>query len=158
MQAGTVDVTRVWHFWRCIRHHRQVPGFCNNDRRMSDSFDYDAKFKRPGHYPHLRRIDQEPCPEIAKAILLGASNSWFSVSLSARSIPLATDRLSGKSRPALPFLLGLLLFHCRYLRNSSYSISRDRTVQTLNNKHFQQLISRGRLPKCLQIRTSPSNC
>src|SRR5262249_59057407 len=37
----------------------------------------------------------DPCPaEEAKAILLGASNSWFSVALSALSIPQATDRLA----------------------------------------------------------------
>ncbi|PYT85902.1 MAG: hypothetical protein DMG36_27120, partial [Acidobacteria bacterium] len=67
---------------------------CNSNRRMSDAFDQDAQFKCPGHHPHLRRIDQKPCGEVAKAILLGASNSWFSVSLSALSIPLATDRLT----------------------------------------------------------------
>jgi len=39
-------------------------------------------------------LDADPCPEQAKTILLGASNSWFSVSLSALSIPQATDRLA----------------------------------------------------------------
>jgi hypothetical protein len=67
---------------------------CNSNRRMSDAFDQDAQFKCPGHHPHLRRIDNKPCTEVAKSILLGASNSWFSVSLSALSIPLATDRLA----------------------------------------------------------------
>ena len=67
---------------------------CNSNRRMSDAFDQDAQFKCPGHHPHLRRIDHKPCEEVAKSILLGASNSWFSVSLSALSIPLATDRLA----------------------------------------------------------------
>src|SRR5205823_8391983 len=67
---------------------------CNSNRRMSDAFDQDAQFKCPGHHPHLRRIDHKPCAEVVKSILLGASNSWFSVSLSALSIPLATDRLA----------------------------------------------------------------
>ena len=68
---------------------------CSSDRRMSDAFDQDvAQFKCPGHHPHLRRIDNKPCDEVAKSILLGASNSWSSVSLSALSIPLATDRLA----------------------------------------------------------------
>ena len=67
---------------------------CNSNRRMSDAFDQDTQFKCPGHHPHLRRIDNKPCDEVAKSILLGASNSWFSVSLSALSIPLATDRLA----------------------------------------------------------------
>jgi hypothetical protein len=66
---------------------------CNNDRRMADAFDQDLQFKCPGHHPHLRRIDSDPCQVQAKAILLGASNSWFSVFLSALSIPQATDRL-----------------------------------------------------------------
>jgi Domain of unknown function (DUF1998) len=67
---------------------------CNTERRMADAFDHDSHFHCPGHHPHLRRIDTDPCPEEAKAILLGASNSWFSVSLSALSIPQATHRLA----------------------------------------------------------------
>jgi hypothetical protein len=67
---------------------------CNSERRMADAFDSDNRFSCPGHHPHLRRVDTEPCEEAAKAILLGASNSWFSVSLSALSIPRATDRLA----------------------------------------------------------------
>jgi hypothetical protein len=67
---------------------------CNSERRMADAFDSDNRFSCPGHHPHLRRVDTEPCKEEAKAILLGASNSWFSVSLSALSIPRATDRLA----------------------------------------------------------------
>lgn len=67
---------------------------CNTERRMADAFDQDTHFKCPGHHPHLRRFDTEQCEEDAKTILLGASNSWFSVSLSALSIPQATDRLA----------------------------------------------------------------
>ncbi len=67
---------------------------CNIERRMSDAFDQDTHFTCPGHHPHLRRIETDPCAEQARAILLGASNSWFSVSLSALSIPQATDRLA----------------------------------------------------------------
>ncbi len=67
---------------------------CNTERRMADAFDQDTHFQCPGHHPHLRRFDADPCPEQAKTILLGASNSWFSVSLSALSIPQATDRLA----------------------------------------------------------------
>ncbi len=67
---------------------------CNSERRMADAFDSDNRFGCLGHHPHLRRVDTEQCEEEAKAILLGASNSWFSVSLSALSIPRATDRLA----------------------------------------------------------------
>jgi hypothetical protein len=67
---------------------------CNAERRMADAFDQDAHFNCSGLHPHLRRVDTDPCPRKAKAILLGASNSWFSVSLSALSIPTATHRLA----------------------------------------------------------------
>lgn len=69
---------------------------CGMERRMADAFDQDAhaKFGCTGHHPHLRRFDADHCEEEAKTILLGASNSWFSVSLSALSIPQATDRLA----------------------------------------------------------------
>lgn len=42
--------------------------------------------------PHLRLIEQD-CKEKAKPILLGASNSWFPIALSALSIPRTTDKL-----------------------------------------------------------------
>jgi len=35
---------------------------------------------------------------------------------------------------------------------------RRQPFQTLNNKHFQQLRSRGRLPKCSEMHTSPIIC
>ncbi|HOC73462.1 MAG TPA: DUF1998 domain-containing protein [Candidatus Hydrogenedentes bacterium] len=67
---------------------------CGKKRRMADAFDSDTKFSCPGHHPHLRRTDTDECQEPAKPILLGASNSWFATSLSALSIPRATDRLA----------------------------------------------------------------
>lgn len=67
---------------------------CSAERRMSDAFDLDphAGFACPGHHPHLRLVEPG-CAETAKAILLGASNSWFPTALSALSIPSATDTL-----------------------------------------------------------------
>lgn len=67
---------------------------CGTDRRMSDAFDLDPHegFACPGHHPHLRLVEPV-CEETAKAILLGASNSWFPTALSALSIPRATDTL-----------------------------------------------------------------
>ncbi len=41
---------------------------------------------------HLRLVEND-CKEKAKPILLGASNSWFPIALSALSIPRATDKL-----------------------------------------------------------------
>lgn len=66
---------------------------CNSERRMADAFDPDNPFACTGHHPHLRLVESKPCKEPAKTILLGASNSWFAVSLSALSIPRATDKL-----------------------------------------------------------------
>ena len=65
---------------------------CLSERRMSDAFDPEAAFVCPGHHPHLRLVEHD-CQEQAKAILLGASNSWFPTALSALSIPRATDTL-----------------------------------------------------------------
>src|SRR5450759_4470278 len=65
---------------------------CNVERRMADAFDPDAPFDCPGHHPHLRLVERN-CEEDAKTILLGASNAWFPIPLSALSIPRATDKL-----------------------------------------------------------------
>jgi len=69
---------------------------CGIERRMADAFDKDAGgvFKCPAHHPHLRTIEQEECKEQAKTILLGASNSWFPLVMSALSIPRAIDKLA----------------------------------------------------------------
>lgn len=66
---------------------------CGSERRMADAFDPESAFKCHGHHPHLRLIEHG-CKESAKAILLGASNSWFPTALSALSIPRAVDKLS----------------------------------------------------------------
>lgn len=68
---------------------------CGTERRMADAFDTGDgdDFKCHGHHPHLRLIEYD-CKEKAKAILLGASNSWFPTALSALSIPRAVDKLS----------------------------------------------------------------
>jgi len=61
---------------------------CGVERRMADAFDRDAfAISCSGHHPHLRRFDTEPCQEPARTILLGASNSWFPMVMSALSLP-----------------------------------------------------------------------
>ena len=68
---------------------------CNRERRMGDAFDSDlTKFKCPGHHPHLRIVEQKGCKEPVKTILLGASNSWFPIVMSALSIPREEDKLA----------------------------------------------------------------
>ena len=68
---------------------------CGAERRMGDAFDRERfQFGCKGHHPHLRLISDKECPEEAKTILLGASNSWFPVVMSALSIPQGDDKLS----------------------------------------------------------------
>src|SRR5258707_6489066 len=67
---------------------------CGTDRRMGDAFDSDRfQFKCSGHHPHLRTTEANGCEENARPILLGASNSWFPLVMSALSVPSSSDRL-----------------------------------------------------------------
>ena len=68
---------------------------CGKDRRMADAFDRDRfTIQCGGHHPHLRRTDANGCDETARTILLGASNSWFPLVMSALSLPpSAQDKL-----------------------------------------------------------------
>lgn len=47
-----------------------------------------------GHHPHLRSKQDKPCQEKPKLMTLGASNMWFPLSMSALSIPQATNELT----------------------------------------------------------------
>jgi hypothetical protein len=71
---------------------------CGVNRRMSDAFgdtaENDPIFRCRGRRPHLRDFEPDGCPEPAETILLGASNSWFAITLSALSIPTQVDRLA----------------------------------------------------------------
>ena len=68
---------------------------CGKDRRMADAFDRDKfQIKCSGHHPHLRKVEPD-CKETARTILLGASNSWFPMVMSALSLPpRAQDKLA----------------------------------------------------------------
>ncbi|CAJ4898645.1 Domain of uncharacterised function (DUF1998) [Burkholderia pseudomallei] len=70
---------------------------CGRDRRMSDAFgevaESDDVFGCRGRRPHLRDFAPSGCNEHAETMLLGASNSWFGISLSALSIPMHVDKL-----------------------------------------------------------------
>lgn len=71
---------------------------CELSRRMAEAFEDDDKgiqFICRGRRPHLRDYSEKPCPvKRTKAILLGASNSWFGVTLSALSLPSNKDALA----------------------------------------------------------------
>ncbi len=65
---------------------------CQEERRMADAFDRDRFVVQcSGHHPHLRRVDPNGCAEEARTILLGASNSWFPLVMSALTIPADTE-------------------------------------------------------------------
>lgn len=70
---------------------------CGVNRSMVDAFGDaahdDPVFACRGRRPHLRDFDPAGCSEPAQTMLLGASNSWFGISLSALSIPKHTDPL-----------------------------------------------------------------
>ena len=68
---------------------------CNKTRMLSDAFGAKGKQNMPGcrgRHPHLRDFD-DSCDQQMKTILLGASNSWFSATLSALSIPKGSNKL-----------------------------------------------------------------
>lgn len=69
---------------------------CDKKSPMSKAFGEEAEKNMPqcrGRRPHLRDFEEEGCKERMRTLLLGASNSWFSVNLSSLSIPRAGERL-----------------------------------------------------------------
>lgn len=70
---------------------------CGQTRSLVDAFGDAAKadplFTCRGRRPHLRDFEPGGCTEHAETMLLGASNSWFGISLSALSIPRHADPL-----------------------------------------------------------------
>lgn len=69
---------------------------CGATRRMSDAFGDQGKRNLPqcrGRNVHLRNFDADGCKQQMIAISLGASNSWFPITLSALSIPSSTNKL-----------------------------------------------------------------
>jgi hypothetical protein len=69
---------------------------CNASRSLAHAFGKAGKENLPacrGRHPHLDHFDNE-CDEEARAVLLGATNSWFPITLSALAIPQTQDPLS----------------------------------------------------------------
>jgi hypothetical protein len=62
---------------------------CGANRRMSDAFGGagEALGTCSGRRPHLGDREDKPCDKAPRTILLGASNAWFPITLSAMSIP-----------------------------------------------------------------------
>jgi len=62
-------------------------------RSLAQAFGKAGKENLPscrGRHPHLDHFDEE-CDEEARAVLLGSTNSWFPITLSALAIPRAKD-------------------------------------------------------------------
>lgn len=69
---------------------------CGAARNMAQAFGQAGKDNLPacrGRHPHLDQFDDE-CDEEPRAILLGATNGWFPVSLSVLAIPQTSSPLS----------------------------------------------------------------
>lgn len=69
---------------------------CKARRMMAEAFGDEGKKIMPacrGRHPHLRDFDGQNCDQQMKSILLGASNSWFGLTLTALSVPQAVDKL-----------------------------------------------------------------
>jgi len=68
---------------------------CDSARSLVHAFGREAQQNLPacrGRHPHLDTFDAA-CQEPPRAVLLGATNSWFPVSLSVLAIPLARNQL-----------------------------------------------------------------
>jgi hypothetical protein len=69
---------------------------CGNSRSLVHAFGREAKDNLPacrGRHPHLNTFDSD-CDERPRAVLLGATNSWFPITLSVLAIPLEKDQLT----------------------------------------------------------------
>ena len=66
---------------------------CDRSRSLVHAFGREGKNNLPacrGRHPHLDRFDPE-CNEQARPVLLGATNSWFPITLSVLAIPIGSD-------------------------------------------------------------------
>lgn len=66
-------------------------------RRLSEAFGEEGRARMPkcrGRRPHLRDIDDQPCDQRARTILLGASNLWFADSITVLAIPTESGKLA----------------------------------------------------------------
>jgi len=69
---------------------------CGTKRSVAQAFGDGSEKVLPrcrGRHPQLRRFDAAGCTEQATAMLVGASNAWFPVSLRVLSIPPAGDTI-----------------------------------------------------------------
>lgn len=68
---------------------------CGTSRSLAHAFGKEGRENLPacrGRHPHLDSYDEE-CDEEPRAVLLGATNSWFPISLSVLAIPMERSQL-----------------------------------------------------------------
>jgi hypothetical protein len=69
---------------------------CQNRKPLAPAFSEEGRAELPGcrgRHPHLRVAPLEECRASSRPVTLGATNMWFSQTLSALSIPSSTDPL-----------------------------------------------------------------
>jgi hypothetical protein len=69
---------------------------CGVSKQLAKAFGKSGRDNLPacrGRHPHLDKFDSE-CNEQPRAVLLGATNSWFPITLSVLAIPLEKNQLS----------------------------------------------------------------
>ena len=69
---------------------------CNRSRSLVHAFGKEGQKNLPacrGRHPHLDLFESEGCSEDARAVLLGATNSWFPMTISVLAIPLEGNLL-----------------------------------------------------------------
>lgn len=82
---------------------------CGAARSLAHAFGKAGQENLPGcrgRHPHLNHFDDE-CEEEARAVLLGATNSWFPITLSALAIPQANTPLDQLIRDGWEFFADL---------------------------------------------------
>lgn len=70
---------------------------CGKKRRLAQAFGEENRKDLPlcnGRRPHLRDYDETECDQTIRPIILGASNMWFPVVLSAIAIPVESGKLA----------------------------------------------------------------
>ncbi|MEU3253091.1 DUF1998 domain-containing protein [Streptomyces sp. NPDC006997] len=70
---------------------------CGASRSMADAIGQAGERNLPacrGHHPHLGTFTPDGCPEHARTMVLGATNSWFASQLKVFSIPRSEEPLT----------------------------------------------------------------
>ena len=93
--SGPARVARCGRKRRSRRRDADVPA-CQKRKPMAPAFSEEGRAELPacrGRHPHLRVAPLEECHAASQPITLGATNMWFSRTLSALSIPSTADPL-----------------------------------------------------------------